>query len=378
VKQAESLTIQRLKESCIGIRDPRRNSGNFKYKLIDVLVIIILAVISGSEGWDEIYEYGESKEEWLREYLELKRGIPKPDVYRRVLAAIKPEKLEEVYREWVGGYVRSCCQKQIGIDGETLKGTNKAGWSQDKLHMVSAWVREDGISLGQIRTEEKSNEIKAIPELLDALDVSGAVVTIDAMGCQRGIAAKIVERKANYILSVKENQPSMKEDIADYFSWARTDPIERRQLEEYEQTEKGHGRIVSRRTVITREVSWCAWRADWANLSTLIMVERKTIFRGEESRETMYFISDLTGGPEAFGAMIRGHWAIENNLHWMLDVSFREDASLIHAGYAAQNLSLIRKIALACLKRDTSKKIGIKAKQKVAGWNNSFALSLIC
>jgi len=341
------------------------------------VIIAILGVNSGAEGWEEMYEYGISKERWLRSILELRRGIPKPDVYRRVMGAMNPERLERAYREWVRGYVGSCHQKQIGIDGKTLRGTKKGSWAEDGLHVVSAWVREDGISLGQIRTGEKSNEIRAIPELLEELEVTGAVVTIDAMGCQKAIASKIVERGANYILSVKENQPTLREDLGEYFGWAQSDPQEQKQLEAYEQIEKGHGRIVKRRTVISREVSWCTWRQEWVNLSTLIMVERKVIFRDRESHETLYFISDLTGNAEAFGRMIRGHWAIENNLHWMLDVSFREDASLIHAGFAAQNLSLVRKIALACLKRDKSKKIGVKAKQKVAGWDNSFALSLI-
>ena len=378
MKKGEKLTIARLKACCAGIRDPRRESGNFKYALLDVLVIIILAVISGSEGWGEIYEYAVCKEKWLREFLELKRGIPKADVYRRVLAALNPRALEEVYRSWVSEYVGSCCHKQVAIDGKTSRGTYKPGCAKDRLHMVSAWVREDGISLGQIRTAEKSNEITAIPELLEALEVTGAVVTIDAMGCQKAIASKIVERKANYILCVKENQARLKEDISDYFAWAQTDPMERRQLEEYVHVEKSHGRIVRRRTVISHEVSWCTWRSDWANLSTLIMVTRKVVFANEESHETAYYISDLSGTPEAFGHMIRGHWSIENSLHWMLDVSFREDASLIHAGFAAENLALIRKIALAYLKRDKSKKIGVKAKQKIAGWDNDFAASLIC
>ena len=378
MKKREELTISRLKECCVGIHDPRRESGNFKYKLLDVLIITILGVICGAEDWEELYEYGVSKESWLRSFLELRRGIPKPDVYRRVLSAMNPATLETVYREWVSGYVGSCYQKQIGIDGKTLRGTCKEGWSKERLHMVSAWVREDGISLGQIRTSEKSNEITAIPELLETLNVTGAVVTIDAMGCQKAIASKIVERSANYILSVKDNQPTLKEDISEYFAWAQSDPMEKKQLEKYEQSEKGHGRIVTRRTVISREVSWCTWRSEWAELTTLVMMERKLIFRDQESCETMYFISNLQGNAKSFGQMIRGHWAIENNLHWTLDVSFGEDASLIHAGFAAQNFSLIGKIALACLKRDKSKKIGVKGKLKAAGWDNDFALSLIC
>ena len=284
MKKGEKLTIARLKECCAGIRDPRRERGNFKYALLDVLVIIILAVISGSEGWGEIYEYAVCKEKWLRGFLELKRGIPKPDVYRRVLAALNPRALEEVYRSWVSEYVGSCWHKQVAIDGKTSRGTYKPGCAQERLHMVSAWVREDGISLGQIRTAEKSNEITAIPELLEALDVTGAVVTIDAMGCQRAIASKIVQRKASYILCVKENQPRLKEDISDYFAWAQTDPMERRQLEEYVHVEKSHGRIVRRRTVISHEVSWCTWRSDWANLSTLIMVRASNIGNTSESK----------------------------------------------------------------------------------------------
>lgn len=370
MKKVEKLTIQRLKACCLGLRDPRRQSGNFKYALMDILIIVILGVISGSEGWEEIYEYALCKEAWLRGFLELKRGIPKPDVYRRVMSALNPSALEKIYRDWVSEYVGSCVHKQIGIDGKMLRGTGKSGWESDRLHMVSAWVREDGISLGQIRTAEKSNEITAIPELLDSLNIAGAAVTIDAMGCQKVIAEKIVERQANYILCVKGNQRTLTEDIADYFSWAQTDKHERQHLDEHIEIEKGHGRIVTRRTVITHEVSWCTWRPDWKNLSTLIMVERKVIFRNEESRQRVYYISDLVGNAEAFGHMIRGHWSIENQLHWMLDVSFREDDSLIHAGFAAQNLSLVRKIALACLKRDKSKKVGIKAKQKIAGWDN--------
>ena len=378
MRKDSKLTIDRLKKCFAGIRDPRKQSGNYRYKLLDVLVIIILGVINGAEGWKEIYTYALCKEEWLRSILDLRRGIPKPDVYRRVLAAMEPEMLENAYRTWVRGYVGSCSQKQIGIDGKTVRGTNKSEWENDKLHIISAWIREDGISLGQIRTEEKSNEITAIPKLLKTLKIEGAIVTIDAMGCQKAIVETIVERKANYIIAVKDNQPTLKADIADYFAWAETDEYEKRELDEYIQISKEHGRITKRRTVITHEVSWCTWRKEWINVSTLIMVQRKVIFKNKESNETVYYISDVTGNAEAFNRLIRGHWSIENSLHWTLDVSFGEDASLIHAGNAAQNLSLVRKIALACLKRDTTKRLSIKTKRKMAGWDNNYALSLIC
>jgi len=376
MKKSEELIITRLITELEKIKDPRRQWGNLRHRLVDILVITLLAIICGSEKWEDIEDFGKSKH-WLKDYLELPNGIPDEDTFRRVFEQIKPEELERSYRDWVMPYIGGCLGKQINVDGKTVCGAssrdNEAG---SNLHIVSAWVREDGITMGQMKVDGKSNEITAIPKLLETLDISGSVVSIDAMGCQWAIAQKIIGKSANYLLAVKMNQPTMFQEIEEYFRWAREDPIEKKQLAKYELPEKSHGRICTRRVTVTTDIQWFESKQDWPYLRTFVMAEGITKMKDKTTVEKRYYISSLQAPAERFYTLVRGHWSIENQLHWVLDTAFSEDDSLIRKNHAPENLSVVRKIALALLKKDSSRKASIRRKQKIAGWDDNYLKSL--
>jgi predicted transposase YbfD/YdcC len=361
------------------IPDPRRPGGNIQHKLEDLLVIILLGVICGCETWIEIEDYAHAKYEWLKTILELPGGVPSNDTYRRLMTRMLPQKLEEAYRQWVLPYVGGCIGKHIAIDGKTICTASNYRLSNEetpegKLHIISAWVREDGISLGQIKTDEKSNEITAIPKMLDTLDVKGAVVTIDAMGCQVDIAEKIIDREANYLLALKKNQLNLYESVEEYFKWARTEPIEKKQLKEYSYEEHEHGRHVYRTVEVCNDVSWIETVREWKRLSSIVCVTRKGEREGRQTEETAYYISSREWEADEVAKHIQGHWTIENNLHWSLDVAFNEDSSKIHLGYSAENLSVIRKIAQKLLKAETTFKGGsIRRKARRVALLNDYA-----
>jgi len=373
-KKKEELNIVRLVGLCKGIRDERRQSGNWRHRLSDVLVICILAVICGHETWEEIWDYGTAKRLFLWKALGFRHGIPSPSTIRRVMGMIKPEALEQVYREWVRPYIGSCLGKQINVDGKTVRGASNMG--DVNIHMVSAWVAEDKVTMGQIKTEEKSNEITAIPALLAALDIRGSTVSIDAMGCQKNIARQLIAQEAQYLLAVKGNQPTLLEEIQQYFAWAQTNPIEKRFLQTHIHTEQEHGRITKWK-ILTCDAGWFEDKANWPLLRTFIRVERTCIRGGGTSREQAFFISSLQADAATFQRLVRNHWGIENRLHWSLDVSFHEDASLLHETIAVLNMSLLRKFALAAILADSSRKASVNRKRKMAAIDDSFALALL-
>ena len=379
MEKVKVLSLDRIMELFEEIPDPRRPGGNIQHKLVDLLVIILLGVICGCETWIEIEDYAHAKYEWLKTILELPGGVPSNDTYRRLMTRMLPQKLEEAYRQWVLPYVGGCIGKHIAIDGKTICTASNYRLSNEetpegKLHIISAWVREDGISLGQIKTDEKSNEITAIPKMLDTLDVKGAVVTIDAMGCQVDIAEKIIDREANYLLALKKNQLNLYESVEEYFKWARTEPIEKKQLKEYSYEEHEHGRHVYRTVEVCNDVSWIETVREWKRLSSIVCVTRKGEREGRQTEETAYYISSREWEADEVAKHIQGHWTIENNLHWSLDAAFNEDSSKIHLGYSAENLSVIRKIAQKLLKAETTFKGGsIRRKARRAALLNDYA-----
>lgn len=379
MEKVKVLSLDRIMELFEEIPDPRRPGGNIQHKLVDLLVIILLGVICGCETWIEIEDYAHAKYEWLKTILELPGGVPSNDTYRRLMTRILPQKLEEAYRQWVLPYVGGCIGKHIAIDGKTICTASNYRLSNEetpegKLHIISAWVREDGISLGQIKTDEKSNEITAIPKMLDTLDVKGAVVTIDAMGCQVDIAEKIIDREANYLLALKKNQLNLYESVEEYFKWARTEPIEKKQLKEYSYEEHEHGRHVYRTVEVCNDVSWIETVREWKRLSSIVCVTRKGEREGRQTEETAYYISSREWEADEVAKHIQGHWTIENNLHWSLDAAFNEDSSKIHLGYSAENLSVIRKIAQKLLKAETTFKGGsIRRKARRVALLNDYA-----
>ena len=379
MEKVKVLSLDRIMELFEEIPDPRRPGGNIQHKLVDLLVIILLGVICGCETWIEIEDYAHAKYEWLKTILELPGGVPSNDTYRRLMTRMHPQRLEEAYRQWVLPYVGGCIGKHIAIDGKTICTASNYRLSNEetpegKLHIISAWVREDGISLGQIKTDEKSNEITAIPKMLDTLDVKGAVVTIDAMGCQVDIAEKIIDREANYLLALKKNQLNLYESVEEYFKWARTEPIEKKQLKEYSYEEHEHGRHVYRTVEVCNDVSWIETVREWKRLSSIVCVTRKGEREGRQTEETAYYISSREWEADEVAKHIQGHWTIENNLHWSLDVAFNEDSSKIHLGYSAENLSVIRKIAQKLLKAETTFKGGsIRRKARRVALLNDYA-----
>ena len=379
MEKVKVLSLDRIMELFEEIPDPRRPGGNIQHKLVDLLVIILLGVICGCETWIEIEDYAHAKYEWLKTILELPGGVPSNDTYRRLMTRMLPQKLEEAYRQWVLPYVGGCIGKHIAIDGKTICTASNYRLSNEetpegKLHIISAWVREDGISLGQIKTDEKSNEITAIPKMLDTLDVKGAVVTIDAMGCQVDIAEKIIDREANYLLALKKNQLNLYESVEEYFKWARTEPIEKKQLKEYSYEEHEHGRHVYRTVEVCNDVSWIETVREWKRLSSIVCVTRKGEREGRQAEETAYYISSREWEADEVAKHIQGHWTIENNLHWSLDAAFNEDSSKIHLGYSAENLSVIRKIAQKLLKAETTFKGGsIRRKARRVALLNDYA-----
>ena len=379
LEKVKVLSLDRIMELFEEIPDPRRPGGNIQHKLVDLLVIILLGVICGCETWIEIEDYAHAKYEWLKTILELPGGVPSNDTYRRLMTRMLPQRLEEAYRQWVLPYVGGCIGKHIAIDGKTICTASNYRLSNEetpegKLHIISAWVREDGISLGQIKTDEKSNEITAIPKMLDTLDVKGAVVTIDAMGCQVDIAEKIIDREANYLLALKKNQLNLYESVVEYFKWARTEPIEKKQLKEYSYEEHEHGRHVYRTVEVCNDVSWIETVREWKRLSSIVCVTRKGEREGRQTEETAYYISSREWEADEVAKHIQGHWTIENNLHWSLDAAFNEDSSKIHLGYSAENLSVIRKIAQKLLKAETTFKGGsIHRKARRAALLNDYA-----
>ena len=379
MEKVKVLSLDRIMELFEEIPDPRRPGGNIQHKLVDLLVIILLGVICGCETWIEIEDYAHAKYEWLKTILELPGGVPSNDTYRRLMTRMLPQRLEEAYRQWVLPYVGGCIGKHIAIDGKTICTASNYRLSNEetpegKLHIISAWVREDGISLGQIKTDEKSNEITAIPKMLDTLDVKGAVVTIDAMGCQVDIAEKIIDREANYLLALKKNQLNLYESVEEYFKWARTEPIEKKQLKEYSYEEHEHGRHVYRTVEVCNDVSWIETVREWKRLSSIVCVTRKGEREGRQTEETAYYISSREWEADEVAKHIQGHWTIENNLHWSLDAAFNEDSSKIHLGYSAENLSVIRKIAQKLLKAETTFEGGsIRRKARRVALLNDYA-----
>ena len=379
MEKVKVLSLDRIMELFEEIPEPRRPGGNIQHQLVDLLVIILLGVICGCETWIEIEDYAHAKYEWLKTILELPGGVPSNDTYRRLMTRMLPQKLEEAYRQWVLPYVGGCIGKHIAIDGKTICTASNYRLSNEetpegKLHIISAWVREDGISLGQIKTDEKSNEITAIPKMLDTLDVKGAVVTIDAMGCQVDIAEKIIDREANYLLALKKNQLNLYESVEEYFKWARTEPIEKKQLKEYSYEEHEHGRHVYRTVEVCNDVSWIETVREWKRLSSIVCVTRKGEREGRQIEETAYYISSREWEADEVAKHIQGHWTIENNLHWSLDAAFNEDSSKIHLGYSAENLSVIRKVAQKLLKAETTFKGGsIRRKARRVALLNDYA-----
>jgi predicted transposase YbfD/YdcC len=352
--------------------EDHRSHINQLHNLVDILLIGIVSVISGAETWSQMVGFAKSKEPFLRSFLELPNGIPSKVTINRVFSAIDSDQFESCFIEWVNSISDLSKGQIIAIDGKTIRGAKSHG-KKSPIHMVSAWACESNLVLGQVKTAEKSNEITAIPQLLDLIDISGQTITIDAMGTQKEIAEKIIKNDANYILAVKGNQAKLLEEIEDEFKFVT-------QLESSVHQDIGHGRIETRTCSVISDFQFIENKNKWKNLTSIIRIESIREFKNsdkETEKSTRYYISNLESKPSEFQKSIRSHWAIENKLHWTLDVAFSEDASRKRAGNAAQNYSILLKIALNLLKNETSKKLSMRSKRLEAGWNNDYLLKIL-
>jgi len=363
------------------LEDPRFHDRNFRHKLSDILTITILGTICGADNWVEISSFAKSKEGWLRGFLELANGVPSHDTFGRVFCVLDSKTFEECFIEWsesLSKLFRDDKKSHIAIDGKTSRRSHNRRKGQNPLHMVSAWASNQGLLLGQVSTEEKSNEIEAIPRLLDMIDVEDSIVTIDAMGCQKEIATLIIERKGEYILTLKDNQPTLADNIKAIFELGeKTQYKKMHHLQKIEKI-KGHGRIEKRRyTLISCKDNW-TFDVRWPGLRSIGMVEVKRTVNYETTHSVRYFLTSLKYDQmDDFMRGVRKHWDIEINLHWSLDVSFADDLNRARIGNAAENLSIIKRIALNLLKQEKSSKVGITAKRKKAGWDNNYLKTVL-
>ena len=361
------------------LEDPRIDRGK-RHTLLDIIGITLCGVICGADNWVDIEAYGNAKYDFLQQFLELPNGIPSHDTFGDVFARLDPEAFQRCFREWVETLVEVSAGQVVAIDGKALRGSSDGVLGKRAIHMVSAWASGNGLVLGQVKVDDKSNEITAIPALLEMLAVSGCTVTIDAMGCQTEIATQIRRQEADYVLSLKQNQGRLYEDVRDLFEHVLAVAQTPYVLAHARTVEKDHGRIEIRECwTLTDSEGFPALRTthDWTDLHTLVMVRRERRVNGQTSHETAFFIASAVASADHFLACTRLHWSIENSLHWILDVAFHEDASRVRKDFAPQNLALMRHLALNVLKAETSSKASVHTKRLKAGWNDAYLLKLL-
>lgn len=352
------------------ITDPRMERTQ-AHSFSDILMIGVCALLSGAEGFVEFERFGKAKREWLSTFLKLPNGIPSHDTFGRVFALLDPRQFSECFTKWTGGLRKSFKQEIVAIDGKTLRRSHDRAKGCAPIHMVSAWARENGMVLGQCKVDSKSNEITVIPELLRALDLAGCIVTIDAMGCQKQIAKDICTAQADYVLALKGNQPTLHGEVESFLEDVEANDFADVPHDFVETIEKGHGRRDTRRYWICGETQWLTSHSQWENLRSIGMVESTREIEGKLTTERRFYICSIAPDAKTFARAVRGHWAIENSLHWSLDVSLNEDQCRVRVGHAAENFAILRHLALNILKADTTIKVGIKAKQKCAGWEGA-------
>ena len=360
------------------LTDPRCPfAPNSRHLLMDILVLAVCAVMSGAEGWEDIEEYGKANAEWLGDLLDLPHGIPGHDTFRRVLSHVDPEELTQGFIAWTNALSAASGGDIVSLDGKTLRHSFDKATATAAIHMVSAWASANRLVLGQLKVKEKSNEITAIPALLRLLDVTGAVVTIDAMGCQKEIAKTMTDQGADSVLALKDNHPTLAEEVALFLNDARATGFADITHAYHETVDGDHGRIETRRYWITSEIAWLGAKASWSNLHSVGMVEAQREVGNTIQVETRYFLTSLPAQGVRFAQAVRQHWGIENSLHWVLDVSFDEDACRIRKDKGAQTFAVLRHIALNLLRREPHHKRGIKARRKRAGWDRAYLFQVL-
>ncbi len=357
--------------------DPRVERTR-KHHFTDLLTIAVCGFICGVDNWVELEDFGKAKRTWFEKFLRLPHGIPSHDTFGRFFAALDPEQFSRCFIRWVEAISEVTEGEVVAIDGKTLRRSFDNASGKAAIHMVSAWASKNGLVLGQVKTDEKSNEITAIPKLLELLHLRGCIVTIDAMGCQREIVQQIVEKEADYVISLKGNQGALQQEVEALFSEAREEGFETLRHSYTETLEKEHGRIESRKYWTTGQLDAIRERKKWPSLTSVGMVESKRTVNDVTSVEVRYFISSLPGDDAVkFADAVRSHWSIENNLHWVLDVAFDEDHSRVRKDNAPENMAMLRHVALNLIKADKLVKRGVQTRRKLAGWDENFLAHLL-
>jgi predicted transposase YbfD/YdcC len=370
-----SKTSARIEEHFAELTDPRRRKVT--YPLINVVTIALCAVLCGADDFVSIAEWARMKKAWLSKFLDLRAGIPSHDRFNAIMAAIKPAEFEKCLLSWITALHEITGGQLVAIDGKTLRRSFDAASSKAPIHMVSAWATANQITLGQVIVDQKSNEITAIPKLLEILELSGCLVTIDAMGCQTEIARAIVDAGADYVLAVKGNQPKLHEGVANFFMNHMEDDFGRVKVSRHHTQEKAHGRETTRDYYVCAVPDDLPDRYRWPRLAAIGIALHETLRGDKYSTDVRYYILTRKLSARRFAAAVRGHWGIENRLHWQLDVTFGEDQSRIRKGHADANFSTLRRTALTLLKNNHTHKIGVKNKRLAAGWNDDYLQELL-
>jgi len=363
-------TSVRIQDHFVNLTDPRRRK--VLYPLVNVVTIAICAVICGADDFVAIAKFGRAKRKWLSQFLDLTDGIPSHDRFNAILAAIKPAEFEACLLSWITALHEITGGQLVAIDGKTLRRSFDAATSKSAIHMVSAWATANLITLGQVVVDEKSNEITAIPELLRILELSGSLVTIDAMGCQTEIAQTILDAEADYVLAVKQNQPTLHDGVSWFFLTQREEDFARVRVSRHETHEKAHGREETRSYYVCSVPRDLPDRKRWPKLAAIGWTISDTMRDGKRCHEMRYYIMSRKLSAKEFAAAVRGHWSIENRLHWQLDVTFQEDQSRLRRGHADANFSILRRTALSLLKNNHTIKVGVKNKRLTAGWDDAY------
>lgn len=360
----------RIQDHFATLTDPRRRE--VIYPLINMVTIAICAVVAGADDFVAIAEYGRKKRQWLGRFLDLSKGIPSHDRFNAILGALKPAEFENCLLSWITALHQITDGQIVAIDGKTLRRSFDAASSKSAIHMVSAWASTNHVSLGQVVVDAKSNEITAIPQLLEILEISGCLVTIDAMGCQTAIAQAIVDAKADYVLAVKGNQPTLHQGIVDFFLNHLEDNFARVKASRHETEEQGHGRTERRHYCVCPVPEDLPDGTRWAKLKAIGVAISETVRNGKVCSDVRYYILSRKLSAKRFGMAVRSHWSIENRLHWQLDVTFQEDQCRLRKGHADANFSTLRRTALSLLKNNHSVKAGIKNKRLAAAWDEDY------